>query len=175
MREHRHLLIAQAQDLCAAQRVVAEQPRGRQLDPASGVAQGFQWCAGKAGGLARLPGDDVGLARQGLSGWPGRKQLSLGLHLDLDRLGAGALLQVHGIQHQQQGGDEGHRVDGPELVLQGNIAKPGTHGQVFSELSGNNIGKVPSLCRCQPGPLLICIKKSPTRSYRGLHKVQGIA
>ncbi|MNC53862.1 hypothetical protein D3C75_1033090 [compost metagenome] len=81
--------------------------------------------------------------------------------LGLRGLGAGALLQVHGIEHQQQGRDKGHRVDGPELVLQGNIAKPGTHGQVFSELSGNNIGKVPSLCLRKPGPFLMCIKKIP--------------
>ncbi|MNI90733.1 hypothetical protein D3C73_1482930 [compost metagenome] len=77
---------------------------------------------------------------------PGGQQLCLGLRLGLHSLGAGSLFQVHGIKHQHQGGDKGHCVDGPELVLQGNIAKPGTHGQVFSELSGNNIGKVPSLC-----------------------------
>ena len=102
----------------------------------------------------RLPRPKV---RQRLAGRPGSQQLGLRGRLGLRGLGAGALLQVHGIEHQQQGCDKGHRVDGPELVLQGNIAKPGTHGQVFSELSGNNIGKVPSLCLRAPWSLLMHI------------------
>ncbi|MNP83280.1 hypothetical protein D3C76_1821810 [compost metagenome] len=31
------------------------------------------------------------------------------------------------MQDQQQGGEEGHRIDGPELVFEGEIANPGTH------------------------------------------------
>jgi hypothetical protein len=32
------------------------------------------------------------------------------------------------MEHQQQGGEKGHGVDGPELVFQGDIADPVTHG-----------------------------------------------
>ncbi|MCY1422378.1 hypothetical protein D9M71_380550 [compost metagenome] len=120
--QHGHLLIAAAQHLRAAQRVVAEDPGVWQFDPALGVSQGIEGFAGKGGRLPGRPADDVGRAGQGLPGRPGGEQLGLRGCLGLHCFGAGALLQMHGIEHQQQGGDKGHRVDGPELVLQGNIA-----------------------------------------------------
>ncbi|MNJ51662.1 hypothetical protein D3C77_469720 [compost metagenome] len=98
-----------------------------QLHPALGVGQGLELFTVKvwrcAGGVLQ----PQAVVRQGLPGRPGGEQLRLGLSLVLGILCPGLLLQVNGIQHQEQRCDEGHRVDGPELVLQGDIAKPGTH------------------------------------------------
>src|SRR5471030_1051678 len=66
---------------------------------------------------------------QWLVGGPGTQQPRLRLCRSLGGIAARLLLELHGVEHEQQGGDEGDRVDGPELVFQRDIAKPGTHGR----------------------------------------------
>ncbi|SVJ74325.1 Uncharacterised protein [Klebsiella pneumoniae] len=83
----------------------------------------------------------VAAGGQGAAGRPALNQLALG--------GGGALggsvapggFLLHGEQHQQQGGEEGHRVDGPELVFQWNVADPGAHRGISSYRQAN--GKAP--------------------------------
>ncbi|MND70670.1 hypothetical protein D3C80_621810 [compost metagenome] len=123
------MLAVAADHLGAAQWIGAGQGQPLQLDPALSAGQGFEVVIGKRGHLPRGVLQPQRVLRQGLASRPGRQQLSLGLGLGLGFLRPGLLLQVHGIQHQEQGCDEGHRIDGPEFVFQGDIAKPGTHGR----------------------------------------------
>ncbi|MNZ53118.1 hypothetical protein D3C78_709860 [compost metagenome] len=128
-RQDRQLLAFAVDHLSAGEWVAAGQRQTTQFDPALGIGQGIQIFVSKRGHLPWGVLQPQRVVRQRLAGGPGCKQLRFRLSLGLGFLSAGLLFQVHGVEHQKQSCDKGHRIDGPEFVFQGDIAKPGTHGR----------------------------------------------
>ena len=55
--------------------------------------------------------------------------MRLSLSVSLRGVAARLLFELYGVQHEQQGGDKRHRVNGPEFIFERDVAKPGTHGR----------------------------------------------
>ncbi|MNF97145.1 hypothetical protein D3C84_799640 [compost metagenome] len=112
----------------AHQRVFAEQRHRVDLDPAVAVRQ-FQH--GLIVEQRRVPATErqqvIGLGQR-LPGRPGAEQACLCLGGHFGCVTAGLLFELYGVQHQQQGRDEGDSIDRPEFIFQRDVAKPGTHG-----------------------------------------------
>ncbi|MNI49244.1 hypothetical protein D3C73_1038450 [compost metagenome] len=122
------LTIGAGQHLGTHQRVLTEQRHRMEFDPAVGVRQCLHGLPVQHRRLATIEGQQVVVLGQRLPGRPGGEQSRLGLGRCLRGVAAGLLLELYGVQHQQQGGDEGDRVDRPKFIFQRDIAKPGTHG-----------------------------------------------
>ncbi|MCY1354891.1 hypothetical protein D9M69_412890 [compost metagenome] len=136
-RQHRQLLaVAARADPGAKQRRLAPHPIAVQLDPAVPTGQGGGLRGGQRRALAGLQAQHV-LRRWQLPR-PGGQQLGAGLGGGAGFVEAAVLFLLHGVQHQQQGGGEGHQVDGPEFVFEGEVSYPFTHGRVLvGRLSGS--------------------------------------
>ena len=123
------LAVRAGDDLGAQQRVVPEERHGVEGDPPIALTELRQGVFVHGGNLARTHRQQEVDGGQGLTARPGTEQLRLRMGIRAGSIAARLLFELHGVEHQQQRGDEGHRVDGPEFVFERDVAKPGTHGR----------------------------------------------
>src|SRR3990167_1268158 len=121
------LALAQIDDLGADQAVMRRQRVLLHVYPAARPAQTGTLVVGQRRRLAIGKLQQLRSARQRLTHRPGTQESGLRLRGTLGRVDAYLLFELQGVQHQQQGGEEGHGVDGPEFVFEREVANPSAH------------------------------------------------